>query len=351
MKVAVVAAEMSPYAKAGGLADVIGALPVELEGCGARVCVVMPGYKTALASLATETVGDEYSVMVGADRERFRVRSGIGAGGVPIFFLMHEGYFGRAGIYGEGGRDYPDASRRYIFFGKAAAQALCELIKPDLVHAHDWHSAVLPIVMRADPALRGAFKPAATLFTIHNMAFQGILPASQFDLLNIDRSYMSMEFLEFFGQVNLMKGAVILADGVSTVSPTYAKEVSSDPQFGFGLEGVLRAKGERFTGILNGADYTEWNPAIDGHIAARYTPADRSGKAACARALRERLGTAGELAAGAGRDGVADDGTKRLRPAGPDIGRTDGAGDRLGDPGQWGAGDRGALAAIRTGAS
>ncbi len=290
MKVAVVAAEMTPYAKSGGLADVIGALPVELEGCGARVCVVMPGYKTALESLATEAVGDEYSVMVGADRQRFRVRSGIGAGGVPIFFIMHEGYFGRDGIYGEGGRDYPDASRRYIFFGKAAAQALFELIKPDLVHAHDWHSAVLPIVMRADPALRAAFAPAAVLFTIHNLAFQGILPAGQFDLLNIDRSYMSMEFLEFFGQVNLMKGAIILADAVSTVSPTYAKEVSTDPQFGFGLEEVLRAKGERFTGILNGADYNEWNPAIDSHIAARYTPADQSGKATCARALRERLG-------------------------------------------------------------
>ena len=100
--------------------------------------------------------------------------------------------------------------------------------------------------MRADPALRAAFAPAAVLFTIHNLAFQGILPAGQFDLLNIDRSYMSMEFLEFFGQVNLMKGAIILADAVSTVSPTYAKEVSTVPQFGFGLEEVLRAKGERF---------------------------------------------------------------------------------------------------------
>lgn len=290
MKVAVVAAEMTPYAKAGGLADVIGALPVELEGCGARVCVVIPGYKTALAVLATEAIGDEYSVMVGSVREYFRVRTGIGAGGVPIFLIMHEEYFGRDGIYGEDGRDYPDSAQRYTFFGRAAALALRELIKPDVVHAHDWHSAVLPIVMRADPELRVAFQPTVSLFTIHNMAFQGILEAGQFALLNLDRSYMSMQFLEFFGRVNLMKGAVILSDGASTVSPTYAKEVSTDPQFGFGLEAVLRAKGERFVGILNGADYNEWNPATDNHIAERYTPEDPGGKAVCARALRERLG-------------------------------------------------------------
>jgi starch synthase len=289
MKVAVVAAEMTPYAKAGGLADVIGALPAELEGCGAEVCVVIPGYKTALAALPTVAVGDEYSVMVGPDREPFRVRSGVGAGGVPIFFIVHDGYFGRDGIYGEDGRDYPDAAWRYIFFSRAAARALVELIKPDVVHAHDWHSALLPIVMRADPALRPAFDRTASLFTIHNMAFQGLLEASQFPLLNIDRSYMTVQYLEFYARVNLMKGAVVLADAASTVSPTYAREVSSDPQFGFGLEGVLSAKGSRFVGILNGADYNEWNPAADSHIAARYSPADPSGKAVCTRDLRRRM--------------------------------------------------------------
>ncbi len=289
MKVAVVAAEMTPYAKAGGLADVIGALPVELEGCGARACVVIPGYKTALTALPTEAVGDEYSVMVGADRVRFRVRSGVGAGGVPIFLIVHDGYFGRDGIYGEGSRDYPDSALRYIFFGRAAARTLASLIKPDVVHAHDWHSAVTPIVMRADPELRPVFAHTASLFTIHNLAFQGIFEASQFPLLNIDRSYMTPQYLEFFERVNLMKGAVVLADGASTVSPTYAREVSSGPELGFGLEGVLRAKGSRFAGILNGADYNEWNPAVDTRIAARYTPADPGGKTVCAALLRKRL--------------------------------------------------------------
>jgi starch synthase len=290
MKVAVVAAEMTPYAKVGGLADVIGALPVELAGQGAMVCVVMPGYKSALAALATEAIGDEYRVMVGSDRLRFRVRTGVGAGGVPIFFIVHDGYFGRDGIYGEDGRDYPDAASRYIFFGRAAALTLAEMIKPDVVNAHDWHTAVVPIVMRADPALRAVFDRTASLFTIHNLAFQGILDASLFPLLNIDRSYLSPACLEFYGRMNLMKGAVILADGASTVSPSYAREVCRGPELGFGLEGVLRAKGSRFVGILNGADYNEWNPVIDERIAARYTPEDPGGKALCASALRHRLG-------------------------------------------------------------
>jgi starch synthase len=300
MKVALVAAEMEPYAKAGGLADVIGALPSELAACGARVCVVMPGYKTALAALPSESVGDEHSVTVGNGQERFRVRSGIGRGGVPIFFIIHEGYFGRDGIYGENGRDYADAIARYVFFCRAAARMLGELIRPDVVHAHDWHTAALPILIRADPALRSQFADSAALFTIHNAAFQGLCDPGQFALLNIDRSYLSVEYLEFYGQVNLMKGAVVMADGVSTVSPTYAREISHDPAYGFGLEGVLRAKGARLTGILNGADYTEWNPATDAHITAPYSSEDFSGKALCAKALRERTGLTGSKRALAG---------------------------------------------------
>jgi starch synthase len=292
MKVAVVAAEMTPYAKAGGLADVIGALPAELQGCGAMVSVVIPGYKAALAALPTETIGGQNSVTVGNRREGFGLRTGIGPAGVPVFFIVHDAYFGREAIYGENGQDYPDAIERFVFFARATARVLSEFLKPDLVHAHDWHAAALPLLMRADPALRAQFERTASLFTIHNLAFQGLTGARDFALLNLDRSYMSIGCLEFYGRMNLMKGAIVIADGVSTVSPTYAREVSSDPSYGFGLEGVLRARGERFTGILNGADYNEWNPATDQHIAARYSPDDPAGKAACARALRTRTGLA-----------------------------------------------------------
>ena len=286
-KIAIAAAEMTPYAKVGGLADVIGSLPLAFTAEGADVCVVLPGYRSALRTLETEPIGKEMSVAVGNKRESFAVRRGM-HGDVPVYLIEHPGHFDRDGIYGER-TDYPDNLQRFVFFGRAAALTLAELIQPDVVHAHDWHCALLPIVMRADPALREKFARTLTLFTIHNMAFQGIYDAPQFALLNLDRAFFSMNYLEFFGRMNLMKGAVALADAASTVSPTYAREVISDPELGFGLEGVLRNRGERFVGILNGADYHEWNPATDDFIAARYDADNRRGKDACGRDLREHI--------------------------------------------------------------
>jgi len=288
VKVAIVAAEMGPYAKAGGLADVIGALPQALKQAGADPCVIIPGYRMLLEKLSAEPVSGELSIMLGADRETFRIMRAEGAAGVPLYLIEHRGFFDRNGIYGERGLDYSDNLRRFILFGRAAATA-AERIAPDVIHAHDWHSALTPIVMRADPALRDRFAAAALAFTVHNVAFQGIFETIDFPLLGLDWSWYSINWLEFYGKINLMKGAVILADGASTVSPAYAHEVASDPAIGFGLDGVFRAKGDRFVGILNGADYGEWDPAHDELIPARYTPADRGGKQACLRALRDEL--------------------------------------------------------------
>lgn len=288
MKIALVAAEMAPFAKIGGLADVIGALPAELSAGGAQVSVLMPGYASALKAMPTEPMGDGLSVTVGDRREHFTLRSGIGPAGVPVFFIMHEGFFGRAGIYGEQGRDYPDNLRRFVFFARAALQVLATLMPPEVVHAHDWHAAAVPLLMRADPALRARFAACACVFTIHNLAFQGLFDLSDFALLNLAPAYFTTEYLEFYGRGNLVKAAVVTADMVTTVSPTYAREVR-EPGLGFGLEGVLRAKGARFVGILNGADYGEWNPARDPYLACAYSADDMTGKAACAQDLRQRL--------------------------------------------------------------
>ncbi|MHB8381971.1 MAG: glycogen synthase GlgA [Candidatus Binataceae bacterium] len=289
MKIAIVAAEISPWAKVGGLADVIGALPAAFKDAGGEAAVIVPGYTSITSKLKPEPVGPAMTVHLGAEAHPFRVLRAEDSHGVPIYMIDHPEFFARDGVYGDKSGDYPDNLRRFVFFGKAAAIAAAGIIRPDVLHAHDWHASVAPIVARADPALRERFARTTTAFTIHNLAFQGIYDAAEFPILGIDRSYFGIDGLEFFGRINLMKGAIGMADGVSTVSPSYAREVTADAELGFGLEGVLRNKGNRFAGILNGADYREWNPAHDDLIAAQYTPATPDGKRVCARDLRDSL--------------------------------------------------------------
>ncbi|HUN59189.1 MAG TPA: glycogen synthase GlgA [Candidatus Binataceae bacterium] len=286
-KIAVVAAEIAPYAKAGGLADVIAALPLAMANRGAEPCVILPGYQALLQRPGVHVIAGDLTAPLGPDHEPFRLLRTDEAG-IPLYLIDHPGFFSRIGIYGEAGHDYPDNLRRYIFFGRAAA-VVAGLVRPDVVHAHDWHAATLPVVMRADHALRTRFAQTLAVFTIHNLAFQGIFPASDYPLLGLDWSWYTIDYLEFHSQVNLMKGAIMFADGASTVSPSYAVEIATDPSLGFGLEGVLRAKGDRFVGILNGADYNEWNPQRDDLIQRHFSPTRRIGKERCRDALRRRL--------------------------------------------------------------
>jgi starch synthase len=290
VKIAIVAAEAAPYAKAGGLADVIGSLPGALKDAGADPSLIVPGYTSIIENVETAPVLRNIPMRFGTEVERFSVLRASDSHGVPMYLIDHPGFFHRPGIYGENGNDYPDNMRRFIFFGRAATIASAEIIAPDVAHAHDWHAAAVPIAMRANGALSPMFEQALSVFTIHNLAFQGIGKREDFALLNLDASYFSPACLEFYGHLNLMKGAIALCDGASTVSPTYAREITTDPELGFGLEGVLRDKGKDFVGILNGADYHEWNPATDPQIAANYTPAKPDGKRKCTRALRDSLG-------------------------------------------------------------
>jgi starch synthase len=288
MRIAIVAAEITPWAKVGGLADVIGALPRAYAEAGADPVVILPGYRSILEALKPRPVGPPMTVPFGTSVERFTVTRADG-NGVPLYFIDAPACFGRDGIYGERGIDYPDNFRRYVTFGRAAALAAAELMHPDVMHVHDWHAAMALIAMRADPALRERLRDTLAIFTLHNLAFQGIFEARDFPLLNLDPSYFSVDFLEFWGRMNLMKGAIMLADGTSTVSPGYAHEIAHDPELGFGLEGVLSSRGDRFVGILNGADYSEWDPAHDMIIPCRYSRSDPSGKQRCIRALRDEF--------------------------------------------------------------
>jgi starch synthase len=246
VKIAIVAVEAAPHAKAGGLADVIGSLPGALKAVGEEPSLIVPGYTSIVDNVETAAVMRDIPMRFGAAVERFSVLRATDPRGVPMYLIDHPGFFGRPGIYGENGNDYPDNMRRFVFFGRAAAIASAEIIAPDVIHAHDWHSAAATIAMRADDALRRRFKKALSVFTIHNLAFQGIGKREDFALLNLDAPYFSVDYLEFYSHLNLMKGAIVLSDGASTVSPTYAHEVVTDPELGFGLEGVLRDKGENF---------------------------------------------------------------------------------------------------------
>lgn len=280
MKVAIVAAEISPWAKEGGLGDVIGALPRALKKIGAAPVLVLPGYRSLLQQFKTTTV-NVADIQFGHGTEPFSILRAEGPEGIPIYLVAHEGFFDRPGIYSERGKVYPDNLMRYIFFGRAAAAVCADHIRPDLLHAHDWHAAAATIVARADEKIHAKLRDTLSVFTIHNLAFQGVFDPVDYPLLGIEWTYYTVNGLEFFDHVNLMKGAIVMSDAAGTVSPTYAAEATSDPDYGFGLEGVLRNKGAHFRGILNGADYLEWNPAGDKLIAATYTPARLEGKSTC----------------------------------------------------------------------
>ena len=301
MKIAIVAAELAPWAKAGGLADVIAALPLALKRAGADPVVIVPAYRGLAEALGAHPVGTPHNgqmaapitVAMGPGSEQFSLLEGRLPDDIPVYLIDHPGFFDRDGIYGDRNGDYPDNLRRFAFFGRAAATLAADVIHPDVLHAHDWHAAMAPIAARGDPELAGRLRDVLTAFTIHNLAFQGIFDSAEFPILNLDPAYLSADCLEFHGRINLVKAAVVLADGVSTVSPTYAREIMEGPEFGFGLEGVFRARADRFRGILNGADYTTWSPAHDPFIAATYDAAEPEGKRRCRGALRAELDLTG----------------------------------------------------------
>ncbi len=194
-----------------------------------------------------------------------------------------------AGIYGEGGADYPDNDIRYAVLCQAALGVARTVFRPDVFHGHDWQAGLLPVYVRESLALDPTFFGVRCVFTIHNLGYQGSFPASAIADLDLDRRLFHSEGLEFFGRLNFLKAGIVWSDAVNTVSPTYAREIQT-PEFGFGLDGLLRSRASKLTGILNGVDYEEWNPETDRHLPANYSARDLSGKRACKRALLEEMG-------------------------------------------------------------
>jgi starch synthase len=290
MRVLHVASEVAPYAKTGGLADVLGALPRALAALGHEVTVVAPRYRSIvperfglarrLRGLAAPLGNDTVAVGVyeGQSPSTPRVR---------VFLIDHPPSFDRDGLYGDAHGDFGDNARRYALLAAAALELCAEFsCWPDVVHGHDWQAG--PAILFAKRQW-GNLKPPRTVFTIHNLAFQGLFPEGVIDELGLGRDYYNPEGFEYWGQVSFLKMGIALADKISTVSPTYAREIQT-PEQGVGFEGLLRAKTDRLYGILNGADYDIWNPERDILIAQNYSAERLIGKRACKAALQEELG-------------------------------------------------------------
>jgi starch synthase len=290
MHIAFAASEGVPFSKTGGLADVVGALPGALAAQGHQISVYLPRYRqTKLTD--PQTVVRSITVPFD-DCYRFcSVVAGPSRGGLRYYFVEYPAYFEREALYGTPAGDYPDNAERFALFSRAVIEASKILGVPQVFHCHDWQSALVPVMLRTLYAEDPAFRDVANVFTIHNMGYQGLFPAEILPLLMLPWDLFTISKMEFFGQVNFLKGALVFADFVTTVSRKYSQEIQTT-EYGFGLEGVLRLRAATVTGILNGVDYDEWSPENDKFIAAKYSPADLSGKAKDKQDLLKTFGIA-----------------------------------------------------------
>ncbi len=282
-----VASEARPFCKTGGLADVVGALPAALQQRGEDVAVVIPAYRV-----------NRYP---GSLKEVYRnLRIALGKGylvdlyesverGVPFYFVDCPELFDRAGIYNEAGVDYPDNHLRYAVLCMAALEVGRHLFRPQLLHCHDWQAGLVPLYIRQFFQNDPTFVGIKTLFTIHNLGYQGLMPASTMAEIALDPRFFNPGGFEFNGLINFLKAGIVFSDAVSTVSRGYAREIQT-PEYGFGLDGLLLERADRLTGIVNGVDYLDWNPETDRHLSQNYSVDDLSGKRECKRAVLAEFG-------------------------------------------------------------
>jgi starch synthase len=282
-----VSSEAAPLAKTGGLADVIGALPIALGETGDEVAVVIPRYGSIDLKGARRAY-DQIPIYLGPVRHVVAIYQAASTA-FPLYLVDCPPLFDRKGFYGEAGVDYPDNHIRFAVFARAALAVARLLYRTEIFHCHDWQAGLVPALLRSSFSTDPTFLGAKTVFTIHNLGYQGLFPRSALAEAGLDPAVFRPDGLEFFGRVSYIKGGISFADALTTVSPTYAREIQT-PEYGFGLDGTLRARTGVLTGILNGADYNEWDPRHDPLIPAPYSADDLSGKEACKRALLAELG-------------------------------------------------------------
>ena len=304
MKILMVSSEAVPWAKTGGLADMVSALSITLAKLGHDVRIVIPRYYSVDKSKLTELPGamgtpmgggiEEWSAVFTADMPTPAQDKSSKKNPVKVYFIDHEIFFGRDGIYGsQQESDFIDNPRRFTFFCRAAFQ-LCRKIKwiPDVIHAHDWPAAVAPVYLKfaeRTPGSSGEFRNTVSLLTIHNLGYQGIYHKDNYDYAGLGWDVYYNAGFEDYNMMNMLKAGLYSADKLNTVSPNYAEETKTQA-LGFRLDGVLRYRSGDYSGILNGIDYDVWNPAKDKCIPATYSKDDMSGKAKAKGALQKEFG-------------------------------------------------------------
>ena len=289
MKILFVASEAAPFVKTGGLGDVIGALPPALAKRGHELMVVLPKY-SAIDSAQFRDTGRRVEVALPGLNASAQVYVYVPAERLRYVFLQNP-YYDRKELYGEGGSDYRDNHKRFAILCAGALEAARQQgFEPDAIHAHDWQAALVPLILKRGWAGRPAPLRARCIFTIHNLAYQGVFPREAMNELSLPADLFNPDALEFYGQLSLIKAGLVFADKLTTVSPTYAKEIVQSPETGAGLEGLLRHRAADLSGIMNGVDYDRWSPSTDPLIEQRYSAADTSGKTVCKAAVQRDLG-------------------------------------------------------------
>lgn len=293
MNILLAGSEAVPFAKTGGLADVMAALPVELARLGHQPYVFIPAYSRALESgRPLEPTNVEVSVPIGSKTVTGRLlRSRLPGGDVPVYLVQQDDYYRRDELYSLNGSDYVDNCERFVFFCRAVLEAVRLLrLHIDVVHANDWQTGLIPAYLKTEYRNLPGYESIASLFTVHNLAYQGVFWHWDMLLTGLDWKYFNWHQMEFYGKLNLMKTGLVFADWINTVSPRYADEIQTAP-LGCGLEGVLQQRRDVLSGIVNGVDYHIWDPAVDSHLPRQYDHRTFSaGKAAAKAALQSELG-------------------------------------------------------------
>ncbi|MEK6545298.1 MAG: glycogen synthase GlgA [Nitrospinota bacterium] len=304
MKILIASPEIVPFAKTGGLADVTGALPKALQRLGEDVTVIMPKYQIVEDKKNNlEYAGKKIHVPISDRVEEARIYKGyistppasppykVGErGGIPVYFIDKKEYYDREYLYGTPQGDYPDNAERFIYFARAIIET-CKTIglRPDVIHCNDWQTGMVPVYLKTLYKNDPFFKDTAIVFTVHNLGYQGLFWYLDMHLTNLGWDIFTPEGIEFYGKINILKGGLVFADIVTTVSKTYSLEIQTK-EYGHGLEGVLKKRKDDLYGVINGIDYDDWNPLTDGYIKAKYSKENLSGKWECKKELLKIYG-------------------------------------------------------------